>query len=166
MEHVKKVMELIDSNQGNVSEGDYIELCNRLKEIYSFTQVAEAPYIFDYSSDESERNKDTQIELDMDFIDMQADYILREIELHQPIKRMSTQTKRRAIENHCIRNNLTIEEYTPECAKSELSMDDRQLQKIYDIFKVTENSFREKYIFNLSRKIETLKKKFGELENL
>ena len=45
-------------------------------------------------------------------------------------------------------------------------MNDRQLQKIYDIFKVAENGFRERYVFNLSKKIETLEKKFEELENL
>ena len=47
MEDVRHVFNIIERNSNNIPEGDYIELCNKLKNVYANTLSQATPTLFD-----------------------------------------------------------------------------------------------------------------------
>jgi hypothetical protein len=48
---IRKVMSLVDANKDNISEGDYLEMCNNLKLIYATGDNAKDMYLLNVTND-------------------------------------------------------------------------------------------------------------------
>jgi hypothetical protein len=48
---IRKVMSLVDANKDNISEGDYLEICNNLKLIYATGDNAKDMYLLNVTND-------------------------------------------------------------------------------------------------------------------
>ena len=50
MDALKNIMRVIDDNSHNLSEGDYLTLCNLLKNVYKSKNSQQLPTLFDYEN--------------------------------------------------------------------------------------------------------------------
>lgn len=48
---IRKVMNIVDANKDNMSEGDYLEICNNLKLIYATGDSAKDMYLLNVTND-------------------------------------------------------------------------------------------------------------------
>ena len=112
MDNLQKVMQIIDKHSDSFAEGEYLEVCNLLKDAYN--KRTDPVYLFDYdnftippigtSSLIFQYFYDYYFEkglnMDSDFIRGQIEYLQREYEMAGPIRRI-TRKVRDKVENHC-----------------------------------------------------------------
>jgi hypothetical protein len=155
MDDLRNAMKIIDENSDKLSEGDYLQLCNLLKNVYKQEDQKDFNTLFDYESfnlyvpgqtDEAldhfyDHYFATSIDNDKYLLRSQKSFLEGELEDNKPIQRVSKYVKRDAIRHFCIINDITLPEYTPENLKA--------YQKTNNVFKC-EKSFN-KFIQRLSK---------------
>ena len=148
MENLLRVMQIIDKHSDSFAEGEYLEVCNLLKDAYN--KRADPVYLFDYDNFAIAPVGTTSLifeyfydyyfekglSMDSEFIQGQIDYLQREYEMATPIRRI-TKKIRDKVERHC---GITPPEF-------------RKLCKIYVSI---ENDFRTKYMETVERRIRWL----------
>ena len=131
MEDLRDAMRIIDENSDKLSEGDYLKLCNSLKNVYRHEECKDMNILLDYESfnlyvpgenDEFLDYFDTfyyQTSLDNEqlFLKTQMNYLESELDIHRPIQRITKLIKLDAIRHYCYLNNITLTQYTPELLK-------------------------------------------------
>ena len=105
MDDLISVMQIIDRYSDKFTEGDYLQLCGKLKKAYD--KRSDPVYLFDYENitippvgpDEETVNYfydyyyEKSVDMDGDFLGDQMAYLHREYEAHQPLKRASPKIK-------------------------------------------------------------------------
>ena len=98
MDELLSVMQLIDKNADKLPEGDYLEICNRLKNAYN--KRADPEFFFDYDNFNIPQLGPTQevhdyfrnyymdqaISLESDYLSGQIEYLRKELENTHTLK--------------------------------------------------------------------------------
>ena len=165
MEDLRNAMRIIDDNSDKLSEGDYLQLCNSLKNMYRREECSDLNILLDYESfnlyvpDQSEEDLEYfdnyyyQVSLDNEqmFLKSQINYLETELEMHRPIRRTSKTITSDAIRHYCYRNNITLLYYTPDLFKDYKILHNtyisegkfkKSLQQICKSFIQVENTYR------------------------
>ena len=191
MEDLRAVMQIIDKNSPSLPEGDYLELCNRMKKLYKVkggyrtifnydTSIIEQHLIID---DEDAINYfedyyfDTALVLDRHYLEMQMEYLLSERDRYKPLKRMTKNVKRDAIAHYCNLHNVLLDEYTAENLKvyhneygfvlgDPNTPFDKALNQMYKSYMFIENEFRYNTRRLIEKRIERVDALIDELDNM
>lgn len=152
MTELLRVMQIIDANSNILPEGNYLELCNLLKKSYE-TRV-DPVYLFDYDQFNIppitqgilyehfyDHYFEKSIRRDCDFVRVQLKYLQDELEINQPLKRITKAIKEK-VHRHCCRLQGDL---TYEMSLTELSLDEKEFRKMCKMFLEFENDFRMKY---------------------
>ena len=100
MAELQRVMQIIDQNSNVLPEGDYLEVCNLLKK--SYDTRTDPMYLFNYDDFRIPHVTpsttfhyfydyyfDTGLRTDSNFINAQIRYLEDELEINQPLKRIT-----------------------------------------------------------------------------
>lgn len=171
MDELSEVMQLIDRNSDKLPEGDYLEICNRLKKVYS--KRNDPTFFFDYENFDIPMIGPTRevydyfydfymnqaISLDLDYITGEIEFLQKEVTQVQPLRRKTKKLKDAVVKHYCLSSNLTPEEQTLET----LGLNDEDVDGMTRSFIHVENTFREKYrnaiekrLYNLEVALEKL----------
>jgi hypothetical protein len=165
MEDLRDAMRIIDENSDKLSEGDYLKLCNSLKNVYRCEERKDLDNLVDFESFslytpglEAEASDyfyeyyfQTSLDNEQLFLKTQMNYLESELEIHRPIRRTTKTITSDAIRHYCYMNNITLTEYTPELFKNYQILDTtyisegnfkKSLQQIYKSFIHVENTYR------------------------
>jgi hypothetical protein len=148
MDDLRNAMKIIDENSDKLPEGDYLRLCNLLKNVYKQEDQRDFNTLFDYESfnlyvpGQNDQTLDhfydhyfaASLDNDKYFLKTQKRFLEDELDENKPIKRISKYVKRDAIQHYCIINAISLPEYTPDNLKI--------YQKTNNVFK-SEKSFRD-----------------------
>jgi len=132
MEDLRHVMRIIDDNSQNLSEGDYLRICNLLQNVYKSREAKEMTPIFDYENFniyvpiDDDRVVDyfydyfygSSLDNDVAFLESQQEYLQNELERCKPIKRITKYVKTQAIKHYCWMHDVRLDDYTEECLKA------------------------------------------------
>ena len=188
MEDLRNVMRVIDENSHTLPEGDYLTLCNLLRNIYTHKQNEEWSTLVDYelfdmytpgeSDDILDHFHDhfynVSIANEEAFLRMQIEYLESELNNHTPLKRVTKYVKYHAIREYCTLNNVRIQQYDEEHLRAYLDEHqfdigdpgtpfEKGLKKMYKSYIAIENTYRYIYSTNISRRIHKI---YGWLTNL
>jgi hypothetical protein len=178
MEDLRHVMQIIDQNAHNFPEGDYLNLCNIMRKLYTDKRTENFQTIVDYENfDIVPENQSGQVldhfydyfynESLMNeeyFIRCQLEHINRELLLNGPIKRVTKAIKERAITQYCILHGIQLENYDEETLRKRMDENgfdigeagtafDKGVRTLYKSYIAFENAYRETYRQGLDRKI-------------
>jgi len=171
MNDLLQAMQLIDKNSNKLPEGDYLEICNHLKEAYN--QRADPVYFYDYenftipevcpTSEVYQYFRDYYFDkalcMDSDFIVGQINYLEKELLDNQPIKRITKNVKNDVRKHYCYILGLNIEEVDVEFSDADWN----QMCKTYIEL---QNNFRNKYCEAIASKLEWLEDSDYRLDNM
>ena len=164
MDDLLEVMQLIDKHSDKLPEGDYLDICNHLKRVYS--KRSDPEFFFDYDTFDVpfigptrqiydyfyDLYNNRALNLDIDFIGGQIDYLRKEYNTTDPLKRKTRNIKKLAIEHYCLANDLIPEDHTPE----ELGFNDEDVTSMAKNYIYIENEFRGKYRAAIERRLNSL----------
>lgn len=189
MEDLRNAMRIIDENSNKLSEGDYLQLCNSLKNVYNHEECKDMNILVDFDSfnldvhDQSEEDLEYfynfyyQVSLDNEqlFLKTQMNYLESELEIHRPIRRTSKTITSDAIRHYCYINNITLTQYTPELFKDYKILHNtytsegifkKSLQQIYKSFIHMENKYRNLVRGAIMDRIEKIERWIENLEDM
>lgn len=191
MENLRRVMRIIDENCTNLSEGDYLDICNSLQKVYRNFENKEMLPLFDYDcfnfylASEDQAALDyfhnhyycESIDLDIDFLENQLDYLSNEYNNFRNLKRITKDIKMDAIRHYCWMHDIHIEEFTPENLKMyheengfELGEPginfDKGIQNIYKSYFRIVNHYRELYRIAIRTRMEKIGGWIDTLRNI
>jgi len=193
MDELLEVMQLIDKNSDKLSEGDYLDICNRLKNVYS--KRADPEFFFDYDNFSIQplgptrevydyfRNyyMDQGLGLDSDYITGQMDYLRKELEGTPILKRRTKYIQETSVRHYCLSNNLDPDDYinytvrdsegvdrnsTWEDTLERLHLTNEDVMSMAKTYMQIENTFREKYRNAIERRLEKLEEADDKLDEL
>jgi|TARA_B110000971_G_C19864908_1_gene433396 hypothetical protein len=174
MNELSEVMQLIDKNSDKIPEGDYLDLCNRLKKVYS--QRNDPEFFFDYDTFDvphigptlevyeyfHEFYVNQAIGLDIDYIGGQIEYLRKELNQIEPLKRKTKSIKEFAFNHYCLSNDLIPQENTPES----LGLNNEDILSMAKNYIYIENIFRDKYRKMIERRLDILEEAEDKLYEL
>lgn len=193
MDELLSVMQLIDKNVDKLPEGDYLEICNRLKKAYN--KRADPEFFFDYETFDIPQLGPTQevhdyfrnyymdqaISLESDYLSGQIEYLRKELESTHTLKRRTKFIQETCVRHYCLSNNLDPEDYINYIIRSEegeerestwqdtldrLNLDKGNVMSMAKTYMLVENSFREQYREAIERKLEKLEEAEDKLDDI
>lgn len=193
MDELLSVMQLIDKNVDKLPEGDYLEICNRLKKAYN--KRADPEFFFDYETFDIPplgptqevhdyfRNyyMDQAISLESDYLSGQIEYLRKELEGTHTLKRRTKFIQETCVRHYCLSNNLDPEDYINYIIRSEdgedrestwedtltrLHITKQDVMNMAKNYMCIENTFREKYREAIERKLEKLEEAEDKLDEI
>ena len=162
MEDLRSIMSIIDRYTEVMTEGDYLELCNKLRDAYN--KRSDPVYMFDYENfaippvgpdDRTlqyfyEMFYERAADLDIDFVNEQLAYLSRELALNRPLKRVQPTIKAQVKYHYCRMNNLDRSQF------DESMVHHKDFKATCRTFLYLENNFRAKYRNGLEQRIDWL----------
>lgn len=160
-ENLLTAMQIIDRNSDKLSEGDYLQLANILKEAYNkrvdpvyffdyeqfnFPHIGESEYVTEYFKD---YYFDKCLNLDSDFLQGQLTYLRRELEFYQPIQRASKNIKESVKQHYLMMFGQDVNDLDEVIHK-------KALKNLCSKYIFIENQIRQKYREAIEKKIEWL----------
>ena len=172
MNELKNIMEIIDRHSNVIPEGDYLKICNNMREVYRVKEGRST--FFDYNdtilSDSSGVYFEMEFmerarELDYDYLEHQLEYLISEKERSLPFQRISKTIKTLVVKHYCEYCEIELDHYSPEKLKEFLGKNNIISEEKFDNFFKgkcrsylhMENQFRNKYIVALNRRIEYIR---------
>ena len=131
MEDLQNVMRVIDKNSDKLPEGDYLELCNLLRNVFRNEERKVVNTIFNYENfdlyvpGQHPRVTDyfydnyftTSINHDRTFLRSQIAYLEGELEYSRPQQRISKYVKGDALIHYCSMNDINLDTCNEESLK-------------------------------------------------
>lgn len=128
MENLTHLMSLIDANSEKLSEGDYLEMCNTIKNVHKHIQIDNEPVINDRIRTEAELNLENNLHEQVMMIERLKD----KIKTTKIRTRLSPNMKVDAIKEFAIVMGLhSLREYTEEAVYEQTNINIRQIYKWY-----------------------------------
>ncbi len=172
MDDLLKCMQIIDKYTENMSEIDYLTLCNSLRDAYN--KRSDPVYLFDYDNFSippvGPDNRTLQyfydhyyekaVELDLDLVNQQMAYLRRELEINKPLKRISPKIKEQVKYHFC--NLRGIE----PGSLNENNINHTEFRTTCRTFLQLENVFRGKYCAAIEKKLVWLVGGIDDLETV
>ena len=171
MDDFLQAMQLIDKHSDKLPEGDYLEICNRLKNAYN--KRADPVYFFDYDTFSIPQIGPTReifqyfhdyyfdkaLSIDSDFIHGQITYLEKEIQEGQPIQRITKKVRNDVKRHYCFIHGLDTEEVDVGFSEADWN----QMSKTYVEI---ENDFRAKYLEAVKKRLEWLEESDDRLDTM
>lgn len=171
MEHLLEAMQVVDKNSDNIPEGDYLQLCNLLKEVYN--KKSQPVTFFNYdqfslqipavNANVRQHFRDhffnAAVELDVDFIHGQIQYLEKEMRRYEKLTRITKHVKKTVRGHYCDIHDIEHDNFTVLIKSSDF----RKMCKSYI---TTENEFRDNYRESIFKKILWLEESIEHLETL
>jgi hypothetical protein len=131
MENLTRLMQLIDANSDNLSEGVYLEMCNSIKEVHNYIHSEDNDdnnYIFQHS----DRYRELEMNLHTHVIEIER--LTKLLDNLCFRKRLSPQMKTDAIHTFAIDMRLdSLREYTEDAIKENTNCDINSIYKWYKL---------------------------------
>lgn len=122
MEHLRNLMQIVDKNSGEIPEGDYLEMANILKTLYTKVERRAVPGLYNFNSDIvdasaepledamwiQDRYIDAAVTTELHFLGSQLDYLDRQIKKLSPLRRTTWNLKCRAVLEYCRQNGVIL----------------------------------------------------------
>lgn len=171
MEDLLRAMQVVDKNADVLPEGDYLQLCNHLKDAYNKKSTLVTFFEYDtFSLDLPVESVDIRthfmsyymnraIELDIDFIQGQIQYLEREMNQYNPIMRVTKDIKRIVMDQYCYINNIDQDIF-------DVHIKAHEFKKMCASYIASENIFREKYREAMLTRILWLEESIDRLDAL
>lgn len=184
MDDLRNAMRVIDDNSDKLPEGDYLKLCNLLRNVYRREERKDMNTLVDYDtfnmyvpgqSDEVldyfyDHYFQMSLENERLFLSSQKRYLESELEIHRPIMRISRKIKLDAIHHYCHLNNILLYEYTPEKFLEYTKLNEKdfkkEMKRICRGFIHMENAFRNLYRGVIMERLEKIEGWMEELDNM
>jgi hypothetical protein len=189
MEDLQNVMRVIDKNSDKLPEGDYLELCNLLRNVFRNEERKVVNTIFNYENfdlyvpGQHPRVTDyfydnyftTSINHDRTFLRSQIAYLEGELEYSRPQQRISKYVKGDALIHYCSMNDINLDTCNEESLKqykinNGTYIDDRTFKKyIHTICKGymhIDNIYRVMYSNLILDRIERLSACLDDLDDV
>lgn len=189
MEDLQNVMRVIDKNSDKLPEGDYLELCNLLRNVFRNEERKVVNTIFNYENfdlyvpGQHPRVTDyfydnyftTSINHDRMFLRSQIAYLEGELEYSRPLQRISKYVKGDALIHYCSMNDINLDTCNEESLKqykinNGTYIDDRTFKKyIHTICKGyihIDNIYRVMYSNLILDRIERLSACLDDIDDL
>jgi hypothetical protein len=188
MEDLRNAMRIVDDNAHNISEGDYLNLCNNLHKIYKDKSKRGMKTIVDYENFDIQVEGQTDEVLDHfhdyfynvsmmneeNYLHSQIEYLQCEIDIHKPLRRVTKRIKYDAIREYCNLHGILLERYDEDHLRAKMDEGgfylgdagtkfEKGVKGLYKSYMVIENSYRAMYSAGLHRKIMQL---WGWVNNL
>tara|TARA_R110001606_G_scaffold289641_1_gene437597 strand:- start:2996 stop:3511 length:516 start_codon:yes stop_codon:yes gene_type:complete len=171
MNELLQAMQLIDKHSTILPEGDYLEICNHLKNAYN--RRVDPVYFFDYDTFSipeigptrdifqyfSDHYFDKALCVDSDFIQGQITYLEKELLDSQPIKRVTKKVKSDVKRHYCFIHGLDTEEV-------DVGFSDADWCQMSKTYVAIENDFRKKYCESIAKKLEWLEESDYRLDSI
>lgn len=171
MDDLLKAMQLIDKHSDKIPEGDYLDICNRLKNAYN--KRTDPVYFFDYENfailpigPTAETFQyfhdyyfDKALNLDSEFIQGQISHLQKEFEDARPIRRITKNVREKVIRHYCNIHGRDVEEVQIRFSKKDLDM-------MYRAYIDVENDFRTKYRESIEKRIQWLEQSDDRLDDM
>lgn len=171
MNDLLQAMQIIDRHSTSLPEGEYLELCKHLKNAYnkradpvfffdyddfSIPVIGPTPEIYEYFH---EYYFDKALGIDSDFIQGQINYLHKELQDGQPIKRVTKNVKSDVKKHYCFIHGLDIEEV-------DVGFSDADWNQMCKTYVEIENDFRLKYTEAVIKRLEWLKESDDRLDTI
>lgn len=190
MDDLKKIMHVVDEHSHLLPEGAYLEICQRLRNLYSEKENTAPTTLFDYSAPivslhgpEERSNVDAYFEdvylrdavnNDIEFLEHSLEYLHSLREECEPIQRLSKYTKMYCVRHFCEIHNIELEEYSQAALRKYCEANnfqigqrgesfDKAFIRICHGYKVVENRFRNRFKDNIDAKVEQIEGLIDEL---
>jgi hypothetical protein len=182
-------MTLIDKNAHLLPEGDYISVCNLLRDAYKVKSGTR--YIFDHDEHVINVNNqdaasseyflnhyvDSAIFIEKKIIERQIDTILCIRDEYKPLKRITKNVKEKAIGHYCNIHEIHDIEMTEDGLRKYLDETDHcigdgrktfeeSVKSIYESYMGLENQFRWKCMRLIDERVKSLDWHIDELEQM
>ena len=169
MEQLKCMMEIIDRNSNVISDGDYLKLCNNIKQLYKVKEGRSTFFNYDETIVSNVTNMyfdyeyyDRAKECEMNYLDYQIQYMLEEKESHLPFQRCSKTIKTLVVKHYCEMYEIELERYEEEYLEQYIVQNNINLgcsfkkyfKRLCSEYLLMENEFRQKYRNALDKRIE------------
>ena len=171
MEDLLQAMQVVDKNSDVIPEGDYLQLCNHLKEAYNKKSQPVTFFNYDHFSLQiPAENMDIRehfmdhffnkaIELDIDFVQGQIQYLEKEMRHYEKLRRVTKYVKRAVRDHYCDIHDINQDNFNVLIKASEF-------KKMCKSYIASENDFRDKYREAILKKILWLEESIDHLETL
>lgn len=178
MEDLRNAMKIVDDNAHNMSEGDYLNLCNNLHKIYKEKSKSGMRTIVDYENFDMNVNNQTDEVLDHfhdyfynismmneeNYLHSQIEYLQNELDVHKPLKRVTKRIKHDAIREYCNLNGIILDRYDEDHLRVKLDRGgydlgdagtkfEKGVKGLYKSYMAIENAYRAMYSSAVHRKI-------------
>jgi hypothetical protein len=171
MDDLLRAMQLIDKHSDVLPEGDYLDICNHLKNAYN--RRTDPVYFFDYDnftilpigpSNETfqyfhDYYFDKALNVDSDFIQGQISYLQKELNEARPIRRITKTVRDRVIRHYCHIHGINTEDVYTGFSK-------RNIVSMCKAYVAIENDFREKYRDAIEKRIQWLEQSDDRLDGI
>lgn len=144
MDDLKAVMQIIDEHSNVIPEGAYLNLCQKMRKLY--TNREKAMTLFDYDepivslhANPDERNDVDEyfervyhaaaITNDIEFFENQLTYLMNLKNEVEPMKRVSKYTKMFCVRHYCRIHGIKIDEYNAVALKNYCQANNVQIGK-------------------------------------
>jgi len=189
MEDLQNVMRVIDQNSDKLPEGDYLELCNLLRNVFRNEERKIVNTIFNYDDFDLhvpgqhprvtnyfyDNYLTTSINHDRMLLRSQIMHLEDELEYSRPLQRISKYVKQDALIHYCSMNDINIDECNEESLKqykinNGTYTDDRTFKKYIHVickgYMHIDNIYRAMYSNLLLDRIERLRTCLDDLDDL
>ena len=167
MDDLLQAMQLIDKHSDKLPEGDYLDICNRLKNAYN--KRSDPVYFFDYEDfailpigPTAETFQyfhdyyfDKALNLDSDFIQGQISYLQKEFNEARPIQRITKAVKEQVMRHYCNIHGIDMEDV-------QIGFSNNDWKAYIDV----ENDFRLKYREAIEKRIQWLEQSDDHLDTM
>jgi hypothetical protein len=188
MDDIRHIFNIIDKNSNTIPEGDYIEVCNKLKGVYNHILSDTTPTLFDMNQyqvqpvnvDENsayflmQEFFDQTRNFEIDFIEAQIRRLNDMLTWVQPIYRIGKEIKKLAIRHFCVINvieeyegSLTLQPLLEYCRELNRFGDQyikREIRRLCKVYKDIENRYRIMCRTVIEQRLSQLMHKLQELE--
>jgi hypothetical protein len=191
MEDLRNIMRLIDANSNTLPEGDYLAICNSLRNVFKDRTKQEMTNLFDYENftiflpDTTDDVLDyfydhyynASLEYDREFLGAQRVYLENELNVNRPIKRVTKYVKEMAIKHYCALHNILLDTYDTENLRKyhdDNNYDlggtgtkfDIGLKKLFRSYIDVENHYRSIYCSTLYERINKIDDWMDDLDGM
>ena len=167
MDDLLKAMQLIDQHSNVLPEGDYLDICNHLKNAYN--KRTDPVYFFDYEDfailpigPTAETFQyfhdyyfDKALNLDSDFIQGQMSYLKKELNEARPIRRITKAVREQVMRHYCNIHGIDTEDIQIGFSKND-----------WKAYIDVENNFREKYREAIEKRLQWLEQSDDRLDDV
>ncbi len=130
MENLTHLMQLIDANSINLPEGDYLDMCNTIKEVHEVLKVEDqSDEEYEYQTNEERLN---ELEKDLHHYVMHIEHMKKQLDSVKIRKRLSPKLKTLAIKQFSDVMGLhSLREYTEEAFMEQTNTTPKSIYEWY-----------------------------------
>lgn len=172
MDDLQRCLQLIDKYNDKIEEGDYLTMCNLLRDVYN--KRSDHVYLFDYDNFSIppvgpdhrtleyfySHYYEKAVDLDLDLVHHMMAYLQRELECNRPLKRIGYKIREQVKTHFCSLRHMERSDLNDN------NIDQCAFKRTCRTFLQLENAFRAKYCEAIQKKLNWLLVGRDDLETI